>query len=110
MTGIQTNGARTLRLAFERRLLISAQLHGLSFRRRRLSGIDFHGAELTEVGFRETVFVECNLREANVTDARFEGADLRGADLGNLRIGDVSRFKGATISKAQAATLLASLG
>ena len=50
------------------------------------------------------------MREANVTGARFEAADLRGADLGALRIADASKFKGAIISKQQAAALLAGLG
>ena len=56
------------------------------------------------------MFTECVLREASVTNARFEGADLRGADLGTLRLGDASRFKGALISKRQAADLLRELG
>jgi uncharacterized protein YjbI with pentapeptide repeats len=56
------------------------------------------------------VLTGCSLRDANLTDARLEGADLRGADLGALRLADASRFKGAIISKRQAAALLSSLG
>jgi uncharacterized protein YjbI with pentapeptide repeats len=41
---------------------------------------------------------------------RFDGADLRGADLGGLRLVDASLFRGATISREQAAQLLAELG
>ncbi len=110
LTGVQIVDAHTLGLAFERCLLVSAQLHGLSFRRAELDGIDFQGADLTEVDFRDAVLTDCNLREANVTSARFEGADLRGADLGALRLLDASKFKGAIISKQQAAVLLSSLG
>jgi hypothetical protein len=35
---------------------------------------------------------------------------LRGADLGGLRLFDAGLFRGATISKAQAAMLLEDLG
>ena len=35
---------------------------------------------------------------------------MRGADLGGLTLGDAGRFKGATVSRAQAAELLAQLG
>jgi fluoroquinolone resistance protein len=102
--------ARTLGLVFDRCLLINAQLRGLSFRRTLLDGIDFQGADLIETDFREAVLTGCSLRDAIVTDARFEGADLRGADLGNWRLADASRFKGAIISKDQAAALLRGLG
>jgi uncharacterized protein YjbI with pentapeptide repeats len=110
LTGAQIVGARTLGLAFERCLLINAQLHGLSFRRAKLDNIDFQDADLCEADFREAVLTGCSLREANVTGARFEGADLRGADLGNLRLANASCFKGAIISKQQAAVLLNGLG
>jgi uncharacterized protein YjbI with pentapeptide repeats len=75
-----------------------------------LEGIDFQDADLTAADFRQAVLTNCSLREANVTGARFEDADLRGADLGALRLMDASRFKGAVISKQQAAVLLSSLG
>ena len=55
-------------------------------------------------------FENCSLRETIVDDARFEGADLRGADLGGIRLGDASRFRGATISREQAAQLLSEVG
>ena len=48
--------------------------------------------------------------DLNLADARFEAADLRGADLGELRLSDAGRFRGAFISKAQAAQLLIGLG
>ena len=60
--------------------------------------------------FREAVLLECSLRDANIADARFEGADLRSADLGALRLADAGRFRGAVISKRQAADLLSGLG
>jgi uncharacterized protein YjbI with pentapeptide repeats len=110
LTGADIAEARTLGLVFERCLLINARLRGLSFRRTSLEGIDFQDAELIGADFREAVLVGCSLRDANVADARFEGADLRGADLGNLRLADASRFKGAIISKQQAAALLSGLG
>ena len=110
LTGAHLTGAHTLGLIFERCLLISAHVHRLSFRREKLTGLDFHGADLTEADFRDAVLIGCNLRDAQVIGARFEGADLRGADLGALRLTDVSRFKGATISKAQAAGLVLALG
>jgi uncharacterized protein YjbI with pentapeptide repeats len=75
-----------------------------------LDHLDFQDADLTGTDFREAVLIGCNLRDANVTGARFEGADLRGADLGNLRLADASGFKGAVISKQQAAALLSGLG
>jgi len=110
-TGAQLAVANTLMPpAFERCLLINANLRGLSFRRAQLDGVDFQGADLREADFRDAVLTGCSLREANVTNARFEGADLRGADLGSLRLADASRFKGAVISKKQAGEFLSGLG
>jgi len=110
LTGLDLAEARTLGLSFQRCLLIAAHLRGFSFRRAHLEGLDFQGADLSRVDFREAVLEGCSLRDANVTDARFEGADLRNSDLGALRLLDISKFKGAVISKSQAAQLLASLG
>jgi uncharacterized protein YjbI with pentapeptide repeats len=111
LTGAQMVVANTLMpLAFERCLLINANLRGLSFRRSQLDGVDFQCADLRDADFRDAVLTGCSLREANVTKARFEGADLRGADLGSLQLGDASRFKGAIISNKQAGELLSGLG
>ena len=110
LTGAQIVDARTFGLVFEASLLIDTNLHKLSFRRMPLNHLDFQGADLTETDFREALLTGCNLRDENVTNARFEGADLRGADLGNLRLIDATRFKGAIISKRQAAALLSGLG
>ena len=111
LTGAQMAVANTLMSpAFERCLLINANLRGLSFRRGQLDGVDFQGADLRDADFRDAVLTGCSLREANVTNARFEGADLRGADLGSLQLADASRFKGAIISKKQAGELLSGLG
>jgi uncharacterized protein YjbI with pentapeptide repeats len=111
LTGVQMVVANTLMPpAFERCLLINANLRGLSFRRAQLNGVDFQGADLCDADFRDAVLTGCSLREANVTKARFEGADLRGTDLGSLQLADASRFKGATISKKQAGELLSGLG
>ncbi|WP_332118137.1 pentapeptide repeat-containing protein [Azorhizobium caulinodans] len=110
LTGIQVSAASALGLVFVRCLLIAAQLRGLSFRRQDLDGLDFQDADLSEADFREAVLTNCSLRDAHVARARFEGADLRGTDLGGLKLADAGRFRGATISKAQAADLLAGLG
>ena len=82
----------------------------MSFRKSELEALDLQGADLVGCDFREAVLLDCNLRDANLADARFEAADLRGADLGELRLSDTGRFRGAFISKAQAAQLLIGLG
>ena len=110
LTGAQFREVMSLGLNFTRCLLADAFLQGISFRRCELEAIDFAGADLANCDFREAVLSACNLRETNLTGARFEDADLRGADLGALRIADATRFKGAAISKQQAANLLSSLG
>lgn len=110
LTGAQLRDVTGLDLSFTRCLMVSAYLRGLSFRHTTLEGLNLEGADLTACDFRETVFNECVLREATLTNARFDGADLRGADLGALRLQDASRFKGAVISKRQAADLLRELG
>lgn len=110
MTGADMTGAAALHVAFTRCLLVSAQLPGLSFFRARLDGVSFADADLRRADFREAVLSDCSLADANLTDARFQGADLRGADLGRLRLVDAARFKGAIISRQQAADLLGTLG
>jgi uncharacterized protein YjbI with pentapeptide repeats len=107
---MQIHDARTLGLRFANCLLVNARLTGLSFRKDQLEGLNFQGADLAAVDFRDAVLIDCNLCEANVTQARFEGADLRGAQLGALRLTDAARFKGAIISKHQAADLLCGFG
>ena len=91
-------------------LMSDARLPGFSFRKSQLVQVDFSLADLAGCDFRDAVFDGSSLREANLTGARFEGADLRGADLGGLRLTDAARFKGATVSRRQAADLLAQLG
>lgn len=110
LTGLQIVSAATIGLAFERCLLVDAQLQGLSFRQAALDGLDFQGADLIEADFRQAVLTGCNLRDANLTRARFEGADLRGADLGSLQLTDITRFRGAVISRQQAAEIVSRLG
>ena len=95
---------------FAETLLINATLPGYSFRKQTLRQIDFGQADLRKCDFRETVFEQCSLRDANLTGARFDKADLRGADLGGLRLIDASLFRGAVISRDQAALLIAELG
>jgi uncharacterized protein YjbI with pentapeptide repeats len=95
---------------FEETLLIAAKLPSCSFHGMLLQRLDLSQADLRKSDFRKAVFRDCSLRDANLTDARFEGADLRGADLGGLRLIDAARFRGAVISREQAAQLLAELG
>jgi fluoroquinolone resistance protein len=110
LTGMLIYDARTLGLRFTHCLLMNARLPGLSFRKEQLEGLNFQGADLAAVDFREAILTDCDLREAHVTQARFEGADLRGAQLGPLHLTDAARFKGAIISRHQAADLLSGFG
>lgn len=110
LTGANFQEASTLGMRLSRSLLVNASARRLSFRREVLEGVNFDGADLAGCDFREAVLMECSLREANITDARFEGADLRGADIGAIRLTDAGRFRGAVISKSQAAMLLSGLG
>ena len=75
-----------------------------------IEGVNFAGSDLTQCDFRDAVFEACSLRDVEVSEARFEGADLRGADLGGVKMGDAARFRGAMISRSQAADLLGQLG
>lgn len=110
LTGASFEACRSLGLSFADSLLINADLRGISFRRLVLRTLDFSGADLGGVDFREAEFEACSLRDANLKGARFQGADLRGADLGGMRLFDAGLFRGATISKSQAAMLLQDLG
>ena len=110
LTGADLFEVKGLDITFDETLLISAKLPGHSFRKATLNRIDFSQADLRKCDFRHTTFAECSLREANMDGSRFEGADLRGADLGGLRLFDASIFRGATISREQAALLLSELG
>jgi uncharacterized protein YjbI with pentapeptide repeats len=110
LTGAVFSEVRGFGLSLERSLLVSAQLPGMSFRRETLDGVSFEGADLSETDFREAVLTDCSLKDANLTRARFEGADLRGAELGPIAAGDLLRFKGAIVSRAQAAIIVGGLG
>ena len=74
------------------------------------SELHFSEADLRFCDFRNAVFEDCSLRGAYLQECRFEGADLRGADIGGVKITDAKRYKGAIISKQQAAHLLGQLG
>lgn len=87
-----------------------AKLAGLGFRKQRLRRVDFSQADLRKADLRDVVFEACSLRDALLAGARFDKADLRGADLGGLCLVDAALFRGATISREQAAQLLAELG
>lgn len=110
LTGALFRDVTALNLDFRRCLMVSAYLRGVSFRRKELEALNFQGADLAGCDFREAKFTDCVLRDANVTDAKFQDADLRGADLGALSLNEAHRFKGALISKQQAAELLRGLG
>lgn len=110
LTGADLFEVKGLELSFDETLLVGAKLAGHSFRKVTLNRIDFSQADLRKCDFRQTTFAQCSLREANMEGARFDGADLRGADLGGLRLFDAGMFRGATISREQAAQLLSELG
>lgn len=110
LTGADLFDAEGLDITFDETLLVNAKLSGHSFRKLTLNKIDFSQAELRKCDFRHTTFVACSLREANLDGSRFDGADLRGADLGGFQLVDASLFRGATISREQAAQLLGELG
>ena len=110
LTGADFTKAGTTGLSVKDTLLVSARLAAVSFRKAVLTCVDFSLADLAGADFREAVFDGCSLRETIITGTRFDGADLRGADLGGLRLTDAGQFKGATVSRRQAADLLAQLG
>ena len=110
LVGIDLIRAKSTGTLFRETTLSAARLPGFSFRQARLEGVDLSLAELSKCDFREVVFENSSLREAHLVDARFEEADLRGADLGGIRLHDARKFKGATISRAQAGDLLAEMG
>lgn len=110
MTGADLSETQMMGVEVEDVLFVFALLPKTSFRQMTLRQIDFGDADLRSCDFRETVFEDCSLRDANLSDCRFEHADLRGADLGGVKLTDAKRFKGAMISKRQAADLLSQLG
>ena len=124
---IQANGEKLQIDAtkFHRSVLDQADFSSAS-----LGASDFTECNLSEVVFKdanlqETVFLSADINSANFSHANligadfsnsvltascFDGADLRGADLGGVQLSDARRFKGAVISKSQAASLLGQLG
>lgn len=111
LTGANFADAATLGLNFSDCVLRSASLSGMSFYKSQLHALDFAEADLSYCDFRHAVFVEAgSLSLARVNNARFDHADLREASLDGLRLVDAKLFKGATISKSQAAMLLSGLG
>lgn len=110
MTGCDLTDVRANNILLEEVLLVFALLPKLSFRDTLLKKVDFSDADLKYCDFRDAVLEDCSLRDAHLADCRFERADLRGADLGGVALTDARRFKGAVISKRQAADLLGQLG
>ena len=110
MTGTEMTEVRALDLTVHEVLFVMAAISGFSFKKSTLTQIDFSEADLRNCDFRETVFEDCLLQDARLHDCRFEGADLRGANLGGIQISDSKRYKGAIISKQQAADLISQLG
>ena len=79
-----------------------ASLAHKSFRKQRLTGVDFTEADLSGCDFTDAVFEDCRIENAIVSpETSFAGADLRGARLSNLRL-DVAQSRGAVISQTQA--------
>jgi uncharacterized protein YjbI with pentapeptide repeats len=110
MTGANLTETRALGLMLEEVLLVFAVMPKLSFRKLTLKQVDFSQSDLRGCDFRDSIFEDCSLRDADLANCRFENADLRGADLGGVQLSDALRFKGAVISKSQAASLLGQLG
>jgi uncharacterized protein YjbI with pentapeptide repeats len=110
MTSSGSTEAQTLGLSIEGVLLVLAVLPRLSFRKMTVKGVDFTEADLKACDFRDTVFEDCSLRDSHLPECRFEGADLRNADIGGIKLTDARLFRGALISKRQAADLLGQLG
>ena len=84
-----------------------------TFRSARFSQVQFTNCDLSNVSFAhgkmaDVDFTGCKMLGANLTDISV--ADLRTCDLGGLQMSDARRFKGAIISKGQAADLLGQLG
>lgn len=105
MTGVDLSEAQTMGFEVKDVLFVFGLLPKASFRKMTLKQLDFTEADLRSCDFRETIFEDCSLKDANLSDCRFEHADLRGADLGGVKLTDAKRFKGAVISKRQAADL-----
>ncbi len=110
LTGADLSDARALHVHFEETLLVNAKVHARFFHKTTLRRMDFAQANLSKCDFRDATFEECSLRETILDQARFDGADLRGADIGGVRLQDASRFRGAIISRDQAAQFLSELG
>jgi len=110
MLGVDFTDTTTNELAFKECNLGLSQMQKITLRDAILTAVNFDQADLTCGDFRNALFDECSLRESNVSEANFQGADLRNSDLGGLQMSDARRFKGAIISKRQAADLLGQLG
>ncbi|WP_455922898.1 pentapeptide repeat-containing protein [Pseudomonas putida] len=111
LTGANFADSASLGLVFKDCVLRSACLSGISFYKSTLSNLDFAEADLSYCDFRRATFTHGgSLSMARVNNARFDDADLREASLQGLRLVDAKLFKGAIISKSQAAMLLAGLG
>lgn len=111
LTGANFSAASTLGLSFDDCLLVSSALTGISFYKSILRNLDFSDADLSDCDFREAVFVEGgSLGNSRVNGAKFFNADLREVNLQGLHLKNAQQFKGAIISRSQAAVLLAELG
>nr|WP_180202951.1 pentapeptide repeat-containing protein [Pseudomonas sp. SbOxS1]NYU02528.1 pentapeptide repeat-containing protein [Pseudomonas sp. SbOxS1] len=111
LTGANFSSASTLGLSFNDCLLVSSALTGISFYKSTLRNLDFSDADLSDCDFREAVFIEGgSLSHTRVNGAKFFNADLREVNLQGLHLKNAQQFKGAIISKLQAAVLLAELG
>ena len=85
---------------------VLASIAHKSFRKQRLTGVDFSEADLSGCDFTEAALEDCRLENAIVSpETSFAGTDLRGARLSNLRL-DVARVTGAVISRSGASGFL----
>ena len=110
LTGADFTDAGMLGVTLEEVLLSYARLPGMAFRKSTFRQVDFSEADLRKCDFRMAVFEDSSLRNASLDGCRFEQADLRGADLGGVELMDARLFRGAVISRVQAAELLSQLG
>lgn len=111
LTGATFVNSRSLGAVFEDCLMRSCDLRGLSFRKAKLGRCDMSHANVCEVDFRGASLDEgSSLAGAKMDGARFDQADLRSTDISGIGADRVSTLRGARISIAQAAAIIAGSG
>ena len=80
------DGATVDRVSF-----VMASVAHKSFRKQRLTGVDFSEADLSGCDFTDTVFEDCRIENAIVSpETSFAGADLQGRAICRI-CGSISR-------------------